>query len=335
MIGQCPGGLDDTDDSIQLMDGTRTVDSVAYTITAPWPAAAAGTGPSMELNDPALDNDVGSSWHASSDSGTPGGSELRRRIGRRRHVDGAQLRGHMEVPGDRAGPRSRRGGHQRSTRRGAGKTAANEKSRETSTRSDESSDRCDHGAGQPPPVGRALAHPRRRRGGLRQRCGGGALEHADRHHLIHHQGCQRSRRPPAVDATAVAMAPPKSLLEGSACIPPKNVNCCLAPLRQKVGRRSHPVDGTPQVPFGRFGRNDHISAVAAPRPLPSLPHEKPYPRAIVDPAGGLDRPHHAVTGKALGQACHHRTSHSSGRHEGRRSQEGVVTRSRAVLGTRR
>ncbi len=104
MIGQCPGGLDDTDDSIQLMDGTRTVDSVAYTITAPWPAAAAGTGPSMELNDPALDNDVGSSWHASSNSGTPGGSELRRRIGRRRHVDGAQLRGHMEVPGDRAGP---------------------------------------------------------------------------------------------------------------------------------------------------------------------------------------------------------------------------------------
>ena len=72
MIGQCPGGLDDTDDSIQLMDGTRTVDSVAYTNTAPWPAAAAGTGPSMELNDPALDNDVGSSWHASSNSGTPG-----------------------------------------------------------------------------------------------------------------------------------------------------------------------------------------------------------------------------------------------------------------------
>jgi len=72
VIGQYSDGLDDTADSIQLIDGTRTVDAVAYTNTAPWPAAAAGTGPSMELNDPGLDNSVGSSWHASSNSGTPG-----------------------------------------------------------------------------------------------------------------------------------------------------------------------------------------------------------------------------------------------------------------------
>ena len=68
-----------------------------------------------------------------------------------------------------------------------------------------------------------------------------------------------------------------------------------------------------------------------PRPLPSLRHEKPYPRGIVDPAGGLDRPHHAVTGKALGPACHHQTSHSIGRHEGRRRHERVATRARAML----
>jgi hypothetical protein len=44
---------------------------VSYLPTAPWPPEANGTGPSLELNDPALDNSNPANWHASSNSGTP------------------------------------------------------------------------------------------------------------------------------------------------------------------------------------------------------------------------------------------------------------------------
>jgi hypothetical protein len=71
VIGQYDGKLDNSGDDLALMDGTRTVDAVSYLPTAPWPVEANGTGPSLELNDPALDNSDPANWHASSNAGTP------------------------------------------------------------------------------------------------------------------------------------------------------------------------------------------------------------------------------------------------------------------------
>ncbi len=71
VIGQYGGKLDNSGDDLALMDGTRTVDAVSYLPTAPWPVEAAGTGPSLELNNPALDNSDPANWHASSNAGTP------------------------------------------------------------------------------------------------------------------------------------------------------------------------------------------------------------------------------------------------------------------------
>jgi len=47
------------------------VDRVDYSNGAPWPSAPAGTGPSLELIDPALDNNDAANWAASSGAGTP------------------------------------------------------------------------------------------------------------------------------------------------------------------------------------------------------------------------------------------------------------------------
>lgn len=71
VIGQYGGALDDSGDDLALVAGTRTVDAVSYLPTAPWPVEPAGTGPSLELNSPALDNSAAANWHASSNSGTP------------------------------------------------------------------------------------------------------------------------------------------------------------------------------------------------------------------------------------------------------------------------
>ena len=58
---------------IQLLDGATVVDEVDYLDGSPWPASPDGTGPSLELFDPALDNNLASSWGASTgDLGTPG-----------------------------------------------------------------------------------------------------------------------------------------------------------------------------------------------------------------------------------------------------------------------
>lgn len=71
VIGQYGGKLDNSGDDIAILDGARTVDAVSYLPDTPWPAAANGTGPSLELNSPALDNSDPANWHASSNSGTP------------------------------------------------------------------------------------------------------------------------------------------------------------------------------------------------------------------------------------------------------------------------
>jgi hypothetical protein len=71
VIGQYGGKLDNSGDDLALMDGTRTVDAVSYLPTDPWPVEPAGTGPSLELNSPSLDNSLAQNWHASSNAGTP------------------------------------------------------------------------------------------------------------------------------------------------------------------------------------------------------------------------------------------------------------------------
>jgi hypothetical protein len=73
VAGEYPGSLDDAGETLTLTQGTRMVDQVAYSPLAPWPTAAAGTGPSLELADPSLDNSIPSSWVANTAlRGTPG-----------------------------------------------------------------------------------------------------------------------------------------------------------------------------------------------------------------------------------------------------------------------
>jgi hypothetical protein len=63
-------------DTIYLLDAAGIVhDAVSYDDVPPWPTAANGTGPSLELIHPARDNALPSSWEASTNApaqGTPG-----------------------------------------------------------------------------------------------------------------------------------------------------------------------------------------------------------------------------------------------------------------------
>ncbi len=70
--GQYSGALADEGETITVRDGSRVVDSVTYSPADPWPTAAAGSGSSLELSDPTLDNDTAASWGASADGGSPG-----------------------------------------------------------------------------------------------------------------------------------------------------------------------------------------------------------------------------------------------------------------------
>ncbi|HET7900724.1 MAG TPA: lamin tail domain-containing protein [Candidatus Nanopelagicales bacterium] len=72
VAGQFSGHLSDTGQTLTLTQGARTADVVTYGSADPWPAAAAGTGPSLELSDPSLDNALASSWSAGPGTGTPG-----------------------------------------------------------------------------------------------------------------------------------------------------------------------------------------------------------------------------------------------------------------------
>ncbi len=66
--------LGNSGETIYLYDSNMTlVDSVAYSDTDGWPAQADGVGPSLELIDPSMNNDLPTSWQASAaDGGTPG-----------------------------------------------------------------------------------------------------------------------------------------------------------------------------------------------------------------------------------------------------------------------
>lgn len=71
MAQQYTGTLDDSGETVTLMDGARLVDSVTYSSSEPWPNAN-GTGHSLELISPTLDNNNPANWSLSTGNGTPG-----------------------------------------------------------------------------------------------------------------------------------------------------------------------------------------------------------------------------------------------------------------------
>lgn len=65
-LGPFTGNLAGDDDTLELRRNDGTVaDKVSYSSTFPWPVGAGGTGASMELINPGLDNDLGGSWRSS------------------------------------------------------------------------------------------------------------------------------------------------------------------------------------------------------------------------------------------------------------------------------
>jgi hypothetical protein len=72
--GQMGGNLANNGEALELSDALGTViDFVDYLDTDPWPTTPDGSGPSLSLIDPTLDNALPSSWAASTvNNGTPG-----------------------------------------------------------------------------------------------------------------------------------------------------------------------------------------------------------------------------------------------------------------------
>lgn len=66
-LGPYDGALNSRGELLELLDATGgTQDQVDYGVGFPWPTRAKGEGSSMELINPSLDNDLGSSWRSSS-----------------------------------------------------------------------------------------------------------------------------------------------------------------------------------------------------------------------------------------------------------------------------
>ncbi len=72
-IGDFDFGLSSHGECVRLYDDTlRLVDSVFYGNSPPWSPEPNGTGPTLELINPALDNTLPENWYASNTHGTPG-----------------------------------------------------------------------------------------------------------------------------------------------------------------------------------------------------------------------------------------------------------------------
>ncbi|MDP7496852.1 MAG: lamin tail domain-containing protein, partial [Roseibacillus sp.] len=71
-LGPYSGGLSGEGETVDLVDSSgERIDRVNFDKDFPWPIAADGAGSSMELINPALDNDLGSSWRSSNTNGIP------------------------------------------------------------------------------------------------------------------------------------------------------------------------------------------------------------------------------------------------------------------------
>jgi hypothetical protein len=72
-IGELPFGLSSNGDNLRLYDPeSHVMDAVDYYPYHPWPENADGTGATIELIDPSLDNAKGENWQAVGIGGTPG-----------------------------------------------------------------------------------------------------------------------------------------------------------------------------------------------------------------------------------------------------------------------
>jgi hypothetical protein len=73
-IGDLGFGFSGSGELLSLRDGGGVlIDEVEYDDVAPWPTAPDGTGPTLELIDPNLDNNDGANWQASvAIGGSPG-----------------------------------------------------------------------------------------------------------------------------------------------------------------------------------------------------------------------------------------------------------------------
>ncbi len=72
-FGPWAGKLSSDGETVRLRDTNGIlVDEADYKVGFPWPVAANGTGRSIELINPGLDNSLGSSWRASEFASTPG-----------------------------------------------------------------------------------------------------------------------------------------------------------------------------------------------------------------------------------------------------------------------
>ena len=73
VIGDFGFGLSGGGELLRLFDSNgQLVDKVEYNDIAPWPTEPDGTGPTLELINPSLENDMASNWAASNGNGTPG-----------------------------------------------------------------------------------------------------------------------------------------------------------------------------------------------------------------------------------------------------------------------
>ena len=72
-VGNFGFGLKSEGDQVRLFDSSGLlVDKVEYDNIVPWPTEPDGTGPTLELIHPSLDNTLGENWAASNGNGTPG-----------------------------------------------------------------------------------------------------------------------------------------------------------------------------------------------------------------------------------------------------------------------
>jgi hypothetical protein len=72
-VGDFKFGLSNNGDIIYLFDNEGAlIDKVNYGVKEPWPVKAFGTGATLELKDPSLNNDLAGNWDAAKIGGTPG-----------------------------------------------------------------------------------------------------------------------------------------------------------------------------------------------------------------------------------------------------------------------
>lgn len=73
-IGDMGFGISGSGEMLRLYNSSGIIiDSVIFMDSSPWPTEPDGSGPTLELNNPALDNTKAKYWSASEGHGTPGG----------------------------------------------------------------------------------------------------------------------------------------------------------------------------------------------------------------------------------------------------------------------